>query len=196
MNQECWITAHVNAYKFFGGVTRIIQCDNLKTGVDKHGKGEVILNKTYQELSEHYNTAIIPARVRTPKDKAMVEGTVGVISTFILAALRNGKFFSLSELNKAVRERLDLFNSKPFQKKDGSRSTMFEEEKYYLLPLPANHYEMSTWKIATVSSNYHISVDKMNYSVPYEYIKQKVDVRITTRGSLKFSLRETVFVLI
>ncbi|MCM1023468.1 MAG: IS21 family transposase [Prevotella sp.] len=181
MNQECWITAHVNAYKFFGGVTRIIQCDNLKTGVDKHGKDEVILNKTYQELSEHYNTAVIPARVRAPKDKAMVEGTVGVISTFILAALRNGRFFSLSELNEAIWERLSLFNSKPFQKKDGSRSTMFEEEKYYLLPLPSRHYEMSTWKVATVSPNYHISVDKMNYSVPYEYIRQKVDVRLTTK---------------
>lgn len=180
MNQECWITAHVNAYKFFGGVTRIIQCDNLKTGVDKHSKDEVILNKTYQELSEHYNTAIIPARVRAPKDKAMVEGTVGVISTFILAALRNGQFFSLPELNESIRKRLNLFNSKPFQKKDGSRLTMFEEEKCYLLPLLTNNYEMSAWKIATVSSNYHISVEKMNYSVPYEYIKQKVDVRITT----------------
>lgn len=180
MNQECWITAHVNAYKFFGGVTRIIQCDNLKTGVEKHSKNEVILNKTYQELAEHYGTAIIPARVRAPKDKAMVEGTVGVISTFILAALRNGQFFSLWELNEAIRERLNLFNSKPFQKKEGSRSSMFEEENCYLLPLPSSHYEMSTWKIATVSPDYHISVEKMNYSVPYEYIKQKVDVRLTT----------------
>lgn len=180
MNQECWITAHVNAYKFFGGVTRIIQCDNLKTGVDKHSKNEVVLNKTYQELAEHYGTAIIPARVRAPKDKAMVEGTVGVISTFILAALRNRQFFSLWELNEAIRERLNLFNSKPFQKKEGSRSTVFDEENYYLLPLPSSHYEMSTWKIATVSPNYHISVEKMNYSVPYEYIKQKVDIRLTT----------------
>lgn len=180
MNQECWITAHVNAYKFFGGVTRIIQCDNLKTGVEKHSKNEVILNKTYQELAEHYGTAIIPARVRAPKDKAMVEGTVGVISTFILAALRNGQFFSLWELNEAIRERLNLFNSKPFQKKEGSRLSMFEEENCYLLPLPSSHYEMSTWKIATVSPDYHISVEKMNYSVPYEYIKQKVDVRLTT----------------
>lgn len=179
MNQECWITAHVNAYKFFGGVTRIIQCDNLKTGVDKHSKNEVILNKTYQELAEHYGTAIIPARVRAPKDKAMVEGTVGVISTFILAALKNRQFFSLWELNEAIRERLNLFNSKPFQKKEGSRLTVFNEENYYLLPLPSSHYEMSTWKIATVSPNYHISVEKMNYSVPYEYIKQKVDVRLT-----------------
>ena len=89
MNQESWTTAHVNAYKYFGGVTRIIQCDNLKTGVQKHGKDEVVLNKSYQELAEHYGMAILPARVRAPKDKAAVEGTVGIISTFILAALRN-----------------------------------------------------------------------------------------------------------
>ena len=75
MNQEAWTTAHVNAFKYFGGVTRIIQCDNLKTGVQKHGKDEVILNKSYQELAEHYGTAILPARVRSPKDKAAVEGS-------------------------------------------------------------------------------------------------------------------------
>lgn len=87
MNQEAWTTAHVNAYKYFGGVTRIIQCDNLKTGVQKHGKDEVVLNKSYQELAEHYGTVILPARVRAPKDKAALEGSVGIISTFILAAI-------------------------------------------------------------------------------------------------------------
>ena len=106
MNQECWTTAHVNAYRYFGGVARIIQCDNLKTGVDRHGRNEVTLNRTYRELAEHYGTAVIPARVRTPKDKAMVEGTVGVISTFILAAIRNEQFLYLSELNTAIMERL------------------------------------------------------------------------------------------
>lgn len=179
MNQECWTAAHVNAYKYFGGVTKIIQCDNLKTGVVRHGHDEVKLNKSYQELAEHYSTAILPARVRSPKDKAFVEGTVGVISTFILAALRNQRFLSLQELNDAIDERLYDFNHKPFQKKDGSRASEFENEKPFLLPLPAHPFELSTWKIATVGPNYHISVDSMNYSVPYEYIKQKVDVRIT-----------------
>jgi transposase len=97
VNQEAWTTAHVNAFKYFGGVARIIQCDNLKTGVQKHSKDEIILNKSYQELAEHYGTAIMPAGVRSPKDKA-VEGTVGIISTFILAALRNRQFLSLPEL--------------------------------------------------------------------------------------------------
>ncbi len=179
MNQECWTAAHVNAYKHFSGVARIIQCDNLKTGVDRHGRNEVTLNQTYRELAEHYGTAVIPARVRTPKDKAMVEGTVGVISTFILAAMRNEQFLSLSELNAAILERLETFNHKPFQKRDGSRASAFEEEKPFLLPLPPRPFELATWKVATVGANYHISVDSINYSVPYEYIKQKVDVRIT-----------------
>ena len=179
MNQECWTAAHVNAFRYFGGVTRMIQCDNLKTGVEKHGKDEVILNKSYQELAEHYATAIVPARVRAPKDKAAVEGTVGIISTFILAALRNRQFLSLSELNAAVWERVEAFNNKPFQKKNGSRAILFAEEKPFLRPLPPHPFELAVWKKATVGPNYHISVERMNYSVPYEYIRQKVDVRLT-----------------
>ena len=172
VNQEAWTTAHVNAFKYFGGVARIIQCDNLKTGVQKHGKDEVILNKSYQELAEHYGTAILPARVRSPKDKAAVEGTVGIISTFILAALRNRQFLSLPELNEAIHERLEAFNRKPFQKREGSRASCFAEEKPFLRPLPPRPFELATWKVATVGPNYPISVEHMNYSVPFEYIKQ------------------------
>ena len=179
MNQECWIAAHVNAFRYYGGVTRILQCDNLKTGVITHGRSEVTLNKVYSEMAEHYKTAVLPCRVRAPKDKAMVEGTVGVISNFILGAIRNRRFLSLAELNAAIFERLEVLNNMPFQKRDGSRASEFEEEKPFLLPLPARPYELSEWKIATVAPNYHIYVDKQNYSVPYEYIKQKVDVRIT-----------------
>lgn len=179
MNQKAWTTAHMNAYKYFGGVARIIQCDNLKTGVQKHGKDEVILNKAYQELAEHYGTAILTARVRSPKDKAAVEGTVGIISTFILAALRNRQFLSLQELNEAVRERLEAFNQKPFQKREGSRASCFADEKPFLRSLPSHPFELATWKVATVGPNHHISVERMNYSVPFEYIKQKVDIRLT-----------------
>ena len=181
MEEQSWISGHVNAFKYFQGVPRIIQSDNLKTGVDKHGRDEIRLNKTYQEMAEYYNTAVIPARVRAPKDKAMVENTVGVISTYILCSFRNREFLSLKELNEAIWDRLHEFNYKPFQKRDGSRATEFKEEKNFLMPLPKNHYEISTWKTATVGPNYHVSVDGMNYSVPYEYIKQKVDVRITNR---------------
>lgn len=179
MNGDCWISAHVNAFRYFGGVARILQCDNLKTGVITHGRTEITLNKAYNEMAEHYGTAILPCRVRAPKDKAMVEGTVGVTSNFILGAIRNRQFLSLAELNEAIFEKLELFNNKPFQKRDGSRASVFEEEKPFLMPLPERPFELAEWRIATVAPNYHVSVDKQNYSVPYEYIKQKVDVRLT-----------------
>ena len=178
-DQEAWITAHVNAYRFFGGVTRILVPDNLKSGVIKNKCDEIILNKTYQEMAEHYGTAIIPTRVRAPKDKATVEGTVGHASSFILAAIRNQRFFTLPELNGAIRERLYALNHRQFQKKDGSRASLFSEERTFLLPLPLHGYEHATWKIATVQYNYHVSVDGQFYSVPYEYIKRKIDVRLT-----------------
>ena len=179
MKEASWIKAHVNAFSHFGGVTRIIQCDNLKTGVVKHGKDEIVLNKNYSALSEHYNTVIMPTRVRSPRDKALVENTVGKLTTFILAALRNQQFLSLEELNDSVWELLDEFNNNAFQKKEGSRYSMFLEERRFLQPLPQIPYEVCVWKTATVAPNYHISVEKMNYSVPYEYIRRKVDVRIT-----------------
>jgi transposase len=152
-NQESWINAHNNAFHFFGGVPRIIVPDNLKVGVDKVSKDEVVINKVYQEMAEHYHTAIIPARVKAPKDKATVEGAVGIISTWILAALRNQQFLSLRELNAAIKEKLTDFLEKPFQKKEGSRSTLFSEEQPFLLPLPDHPYELALWKVATVT--YH-----------------------------------------
>lgn len=177
---ECWIAAHVNAFRFFGGVTRILTPDNLKTGVDQASWYTPVINKTYHEMAEHYGTAVIPARVRKPRDKPNAEGAVGVISTWVLAALRHQKFFSLSELNESILDKLAIFNSKPFQKKTGSRLSVFlEEEKYALQPLPVSLYELAIWKIAIVQFNYHITVEKMHYSIPYEYIKHQVDVRIT-----------------
>jgi transposase len=177
---ESWITAHVNMYRFFGGVTRILVPDNLKTGVDKPSWYSPVINKTYHEMAEHYGTAVIPARVRKPKDKPSAEASVSFASTWILAALRNRQCFSLAELNQAIAEKLDGLNDKPFQKREGSRHQVYQsEEKIHLLPLPTASYEWATWKIATVQVNYHISVDKMHYSVPYEYIRHKVDVRVT-----------------
>ena len=181
MKQKSWISAHVHMYEYFGGVARILVPDNCKTAVVHNGgwKDQQI-NETYQEMAEHYGTAIIPARVRTPKDKPNAEGTVGMISTWITAALRDEQFFSLAGLNRAIREKLELFNHKLFQKKEGSRISLFlEEEKPFLTPLPATRFELADWKQATVQFNYHISIEKMLYSVPYEYIKKKVDVRVT-----------------
>lgn len=181
--QRAWITAHVHMYEFFGGVAKILVPDNCRTAVN-HNKDWYTqeLNTTYHEMAEHYGTAIIPARVRKPKDKPNAEGSVGNISTWITAALRNEQFFSLSELNQAIREKLDKFNANLFQKKEGSRRSLFLGEELPLLaPLPATRYELAEWKQATVQFNYHISIDKMHYSTPYEYIKRKVDVRITDK---------------
>jgi transposase len=177
--QESWIAAHVNAYAYFGGATRILVPDNLKTGVIKNTKSELVLNRSYYEMAEYYGTAIIPPRVKKPKDKATVEGAVGIISTYILAAIRNQRFFSIKELNEAIRERLHMFNHKSFQKKDGSRATLFSEERQFLLPHPRSSYELAVWKVATVSFDYHIQVDEQYYSVPFEYIKREAQVRLT-----------------
>jgi hypothetical protein len=183
-NQESCIAAHVHAYKFFGGATRLLIPDNLKTGIEKADWYSPTINKTYQEMArhkcrEHYGTVVIPTGVRKPKQKASVERAVGMLSTWITAALRNRQFFSLWELNEAMQQKLADFNRKPFQKKPGNRENAFAEELPFLIPLPTKPFEISTWKIATVQLNYHIAVDKMNYSVPYEYIKYKVDVRLT-----------------
>ncbi|MBM7581165.1 IS21 family transposase [Jeotgalibacillus terrae] len=180
MNAEAWITAHIHAFQFYGGVPRVIVPDNLKTGVVKASRYEPIIHTGYQEMAEHYQTTIVPARVRHPKDKASAESTVGHISTWIIASLRNQEFFSLQELNSVVHEKLKEFNHKPFQKKQGSRHTAFKEEEHFALtPLPASTYEIATWRIATVQYDYHIVVDKMFYSVPYDYVKYQVDIRVT-----------------
>ncbi len=182
MATEHWINAHIHAYRFFGGVTRILVPDNLKTAVTKHGRSEIVLNRVYQEMAEHYDTAVIPARPVSPKDKPNAEGTVGVISTWIIAALRNEKFFAFSELNAAIHEKLMEFNSKPFQKKNGSRQSAFEkEEKSFLQPLPASPYEMAVWSTATIQPDYLITVEKNKYSVPYEFIGHTVDIRYTSK---------------
>lgn len=117
MTQESWINAHINLFHFLEGTPRILVCDNLKTAVTKHPKaGEVILNPAYQEMADYYNTAVIPARPRTPKGKASVESTVGNITRQIIAALRHEHFYTLYDLNVSVRERLEIFNEKGFQK--------------------------------------------------------------------------------
>ena len=179
--QAPWITAHIHMFEYFGGVSKILVPDNCRTAVIRNGDwNDPQVNAVYHEMAEHYNCAIVPARVRAPKDKPNAVGTVGVISTWILAALRDEQFFSLAGLNAAIRQKLYAFSRKPFQKKDGTRYDIYMEEEFPLLtPLPQTRYELAEWKQATVQFNYHISVDSMYYSVPHEYIKRKVDVRVT-----------------
>jgi transposase len=181
MKEEDWINAHISMYEYFGGSTRLLIPDNLKVGILSNKKYEdPITNRAYQELADHYQTAILPTRVLAPRDKAAVEGTVGNLTSHIIGKLRDRKFFDINELNAAIRKELEKFNHAAFQKKDGSRYSVFmEEELPFLQQLPEYPYEYAQWKVATVQLNYHVAIDYQNYSVPYEYVKKKVDVRYT-----------------
>ena len=175
-----WIGSHTRAFAFFGGVTEIIVPDNLKSGVTTPCRYEPGINRTYMDLAAHYGTAIIPARVYKAKDKAKVESGVLVVGRWILARLRNRTFFSLAEANTAIAELLTQLNDRPFQKLPGSRRELFETlDKPVLRQLPASLYTYAEWKKARVNIDYHIEVDGHYYSVPYQLIKQGLDVRIT-----------------
>jgi len=175
-----WLMAHVRAFEFLGGVPEIVTPDNLKAGVTHPCRYEPDLNPSYRDLAAHYGTAIIPARVRKPRDKAKAESAVQVVERWILAALRDRTFFSLAELNRAIREELEKLNSRPFQKLEGTRRSLFESiDKPALKPLPAARYEFAEWKKAGVNIDYHIEADKNFYSVPYQLLKREVDVRLT-----------------
>jgi len=179
MKMDDWIMAHVHAYEYYGGVTRILTPDNLKVGITSNTRSEVVINKTYQEMAEHYGTAVLPARKYSPNDKPGVEGAIKGIQTWILAALRNMQFTSLAELNNAIREKLVEFNTKPFQKMDGSRRSRYLEEKGFLLPLPKYPFERAEWTSAKIQKDYHVKCGDKYYSTPYAYIGCTVDIRAT-----------------
>ncbi|MDI6814188.1 MAG: IS21 family transposase, partial [Desulfitobacteriaceae bacterium] len=171
---------HCRAFEFFGGVTQIIVPDNSKTGVTHPCRYEPDLNPTYQEMAAYYGTVIIPTRPRKPKDKAKVEAGVQLVERQILAPLRNRTFFSLGELNQAIREILAEVNRRPFQRLEGSRKELYETlDKPALRPLPPQRYEFAQWKKAKVNIDYHVEVDHNCYSVPYQLIHKTVDIRLT-----------------
>ncbi|WP_260296049.1 IS21 family transposase, partial [Sedimenticola hydrogenitrophicus] len=150
-----WIGSHVRAFAFIGGVTEIIVPDNLKGGVIKAHRYEPDLNPTYLDLANHYGTAVIPARVRRPQDKSKAESGVQVVERWILAALRNRTFFSLTELNRAIAELLERLNERPFKKLPGCRREAFETlDKPALHPLPEHPYEFAQWKKVRVHIDY------------------------------------------
>jgi transposase len=175
-----WIGAHVRAFIAFGGVPELLVPDNVKSGVTQAHRYEPDLNPTYQEMAAHYGVAVLPARVRKPRDKAKVESGVLVVERWILARLRHHTFFSLAELNTAIRSLLTALNSRPFKKLPGSRQQLFDTlERPALKPLPAVPYEYAEWKKARVNIDYHVEVAGHYYSVPYQLVKQQVEVRLT-----------------
>ena len=180
MKSENWLLCHVHAFNYFGGVTRLVIPDNCKTAATVNNRYETVLNRSYQELADHYGTAIVPARVRKPDDKAVAEGSVRYVSTWITAALRDRTFFSIAEAQRAVAEKLEEVNRAPFRKRPGCRCSAFEqEEKEFLRPLPVLGYEPSVWSQAKVGADYLVTDGRNKYSVPYDLIGETVQVRLT-----------------
>jgi transposase len=175
-----WIGSHVRAFEFFGGVTEILVPDNLKSGVKHASYYDPEINPTYSDLAQHYGVTVLPARPYKPRDKAKVEGGVLVVERWILARLRNQRFFSLAEANRAIAQLLVSLNQRPFKKMPGCRHSAFlEMDSPALKPLPALHYEYAEWKSPRVGIDYHIEVAGHYYSVPYRHVRQQVEARIT-----------------
>lgn len=177
-----WLGAHVRTLSFLGGVPEVLVPDNLKTGVKSPDRYEPDLNPSYQEFARHYNVAAVPAPVRKPKDKAKVESGVQVVERWILARLRDHTFFSLAELNRAIRELLEEPNNRPMRHLGQSRRELFESlDQPELAPLPAQPYEFAHWKRARVHIDYHVQFDKHYYSVPFRLMGKEVEVRATEK---------------
>jgi transposase len=175
-----WIGAHVRAFEFFQGTPKVVVPDNARTGVTKACRYDPDLNPTYQEMAMHYGIGVVPARPYKPRDKAKVESGVQLAERWIIAALRHRKFFSIAELNQAIRELRDRINQRPFRKREGSRASQFTAlDKPALNPLPAEPFDLSQWSRARVNIDYHIAFDTNYYSVPYNLVHELVEVRST-----------------
>ena len=190
-----WIGAHTRALAFMGGVPAQLVPDNPKVGVDRANWYEPGLNRTYLDMAAHYGTAILPTRVRKPRDKAKVEVAVLVVERWILARLRHRRFFSLAELNEAIAELVADLNARPMRRLGVSRRDLFLElDRPALKPLPAAAYEYAEWRLRRVSLDYHVDIDGHYYSVPYRLIRGQVEARLTARTVELFHKGERVAV--
>ena len=178
-----WINSHINMFEYFNGVSEIIVPDNLKAGVTKAHRYDPDINANYQHFAEHYGVAIVPARAYSPKDKAKVENGVGIIERQVLAPLRHMTFTSLGEINAEIKKRLTILNNQPFQKMQTTRLELYEQlDKPALKPLPPARYQYAAWKKAKINLDYHFVFDDCFYSVPYQYIGKKVEIRATGKS--------------
>jgi transposase len=176
-----WIGAHVNALAAIGGVPKALVPDNLKAGITKPSRYEPGINRTYQDLADHYGCVVLPTRVMKPRDKAKVEVAVQIIERFVLAKLRNRRFFSLAELNAAIRDCVMAINAKILRRFGQSRNELLETlDRPALNALPATPYSYAEWKRARVAPDYHIEIDGHYYSVPSKLIREIVDARIAS----------------
>jgi transposase len=177
-----WLASHVRALEFYGAAPTILVPDNPKVGVTQADRYEPRLQRSYEELAGHYRCVVIPARPYRPKDKSRVELSVLLCYRWILARLRHQRFFSLEELNGAIRPLLAEFNDRPFQRLPGSRRSVFEAlDRPAMRPLPPTPYEFAEWKEALVAFDYHVDVDRHYYSVPHSLVGEHVWARFTAR---------------
>lgn len=173
-----WLTAHMRAFEFFGGVPKLLVPANTKTGVTRACRYDPDLNPTYHEMAMHYGVGVVPAWPYKPRDKAKVESGVLVVERWIIAALRNHCFFEIGELNQAIRDLLIKLNTRPFRKREGSRASLFQAiDKPVLSPLPAERFDLSEWAKARVNIDYHVVFDHNFYSVPYYLVQELVEIR-------------------
>jgi transposase len=177
-----WTGSHARAFTFFGGVTAQVVSDNLKSGITKACFHEPAVNRTYSDLARHYDTAVVPARPYKPRDKAKVEVAVQIAERWILAALRNWRFFSLAELNAAIRELVEKLNNRVTRHLGSSRRALFEElDRTALKALPQEPYKYAAWKKCRAGLDYHVEVEKHFYSVPHTLLRQELWARFTDR---------------
>jgi len=177
-----WIGSHTRAFAHLGGVSAMVVSDNLKSGITKACFYEPTVNRSYAEMAAHYDTAIVPARPRKPRDKAKVEVAVQVATRWIVAKLRNRQFFSLAELNAAIAVEVTDLNSRVSRHLGASRRMLFDEvERAALKPLPAEPFEFAEWKECKAGFDYHVEIEKHYYSVPSVLLREKMWARITAR---------------
>lgn len=177
-----WIEAHVRAFAYFGGVTKILVPDNLRSAVTKADRYEASINRTFEEMAGHYGTCVIPARARKPRDKATAEASVLLCQRWVIAVLRKRRFTSIAELNEAIAECIEKINDKPFKKLCGSRRTKFVQiDRPELLPLPASAYEAGVFETHKPGIDYHVLVNQHYYSVPFQLVGKPLEVRISAR---------------
>jgi len=176
---EAWCTGQANAFQYFGGSTEIIVPDNPRAVITRACPYEPDVHSDFLLLAEHFGCAVVPARVRKPKDKAKVESAVGLATRWILARLRHQTFFSLAEAKVAVGKLLQELNDRPFKKLPGCRKSLFESiEKSALKQLPKGKYEYVRVQYAKVNIDYHIEIGKCYYSVPHQLVGKRVEARI------------------
>lgn len=177
-----FVESHVRCFEFLGGVTKLVVPDQLKSGVTRACLYEPTIQRTYEEMGQHYDVAVFPARPRRPKDKAKVEGGVLIVQRWILARLRNEQFFSLDELNARIAELLDDLNARPMKKYGGkSRKALFAEvDQPALRALPEKRFVYGEWKHVRANIDYHVDVKDHRYSVPYTLVHEELDARFTS----------------